>query len=540
MSNEHIPTKKADEHVTHSRSDSDATTLAANYSPKEYDDEANFAWEDKPSSLQYEMEELLESGGSSPVLKQETDSDAEDLEDPISEGARDTTWQAELKTMLRTAPPLVATFLLQYSLTMTSIFSVGRLGKTALAASTLASTTANITGFAIYSGLCTGLDTLAAQAYGSGNLPLVGLQMQRMVLFLMLVTIPMACIWFNAGAILSAIVPDAEVAALAGQYLSILVLGAPGYAIFESGKRFLQAQGIFVASTACLCFTAPLNILLHYLFIFRFDLGFLGAPAAVVIANWTLPAGLLVYVLVLDRSALRCWGGLSKAAFTGWRPMISLSVPGVVNVLAEWSAFELMTLSSSWLSTSHLAAQAVVLSLISAAFSIPFAVSISMSTRVANLVGAGRPSAVRVACKVSLACGVLFAAADALVLLLGREKLPRLMTGEADVVALAVGVMPVVAFLHILDSASANSGGLLRGLGMQHISGYSTLIGFYVIGLPISFMAAFWWKWGLLGLWSGLGIGLATATGIQAWYIFHADLMEAVKAAKKRNMVSDL
>jgi len=111
---------------------------------------------------------------------------------------------------------------------MTSIFAVGRLGKESLAAATLASTTANITGFAIYQGLCTGLDTLCSQAYGSGRLHLVGLQMQRMQIFLMLITIPMAILWFNAQHLLGKIIPDPDVALLAGQYLRIIVFGAPG------------------------------------------------------------------------------------------------------------------------------------------------------------------------------------------------------------------------------------------------------------------------------------------------------------------------
>lgn len=114
MSTEYSPGKEAEEHINKPlRRDSDATTLAANYSPKTYDEEANFSWEDKPSELQYEMEELLESGGSSPVMKQESDSEGEDVEELVNKGERGTTWQKELKIMLKTAPPLCATFLLQ-------------------------------------------------------------------------------------------------------------------------------------------------------------------------------------------------------------------------------------------------------------------------------------------------------------------------------------------------------------------------------------------------------------------------------------------
>jgi MATE family multidrug resistance protein len=127
--------------------------------------------------------------------------------------------------------------------------------------------TAKITGYSVYQGLATSLDTLCAQAYGFGNRQLVGLQLQRMIYFLLLVTIPIACIWLNSTTILQAIVPDNETAILAGVYLKVLILGAPGYAIFESGKRFVQAQGHFNATLYVLLIAAPLNFFLNWLFV---------------------------------------------------------------------------------------------------------------------------------------------------------------------------------------------------------------------------------------------------------------------------------
>ena len=105
-------------------------------------------------------------------------------EEAVKEGKISTTWQREAKVLARYSGPLVLTFLLQYSLTVASIFTVGHLGKVELAAVSLASMTANITGYAVYQGLATSLDTLCAQAYGSGRKKLVGLQTQRMVYFL--------------------------------------------------------------------------------------------------------------------------------------------------------------------------------------------------------------------------------------------------------------------------------------------------------------------------------------------------------------------
>lgn len=185
----------------------------------------------------------------------------------VLEGKIQTTWQRETKVLLRYSTPLVLTFLLQYSLTVASVFTVGHLGKVELGAVSLASMTANITGYAVYQGLATSLDTLCAQAYGSGRKKLVGLQTQRMVYFLWAITVPISIIWLCADMILMKIVPERDVAILAGQYLKIVLLGAPGYAFFESAKRYMQAQGLFSASLYVLLICAPLNAFLNWLFV---------------------------------------------------------------------------------------------------------------------------------------------------------------------------------------------------------------------------------------------------------------------------------
>lgn len=169
-------------------------------------------------------------------------------EEAVVAGRINTTWGREAVVIGKYAAPLMITFLLQYSLTVSSIFTLGHLGTKELGAVSLASMTASITGYAVYQGLATSLDTLCAQAFGSGRKMLVGLQMQKMVFFLWTVTIPIAFVWFFADKILMKIVPEKEVASLAGLYLKVVLLGAPGYALFESGKRFVQAQGLFSAS----------------------------------------------------------------------------------------------------------------------------------------------------------------------------------------------------------------------------------------------------------------------------------------------------
>lgn len=180
----------------------------------------------------------------------------------------ETSWRIESKLLTRYSTPLFVTYLLQYSFQTTTVIVAGRLGMNELGAISLATMTANVTGLAIYEGLATSLDTLCSQAYGGGRKDLVGLHLQRMVYLLWLVTIPVGIVWICSPWILEAVVPEKELAQLAGLYLRIYLIGMPGFATFEAGKRLVQAQGDFMGSLVVLLICAPLNVFLNWLFVF--------------------------------------------------------------------------------------------------------------------------------------------------------------------------------------------------------------------------------------------------------------------------------
>jgi MATE family multidrug resistance protein len=364
----------------------------------------------------------------------------------------------------------------------------------------LSSVTASITGYAVYQGLATALDTLCAQAYGSGRPHLVGLQLQRMLYLLWLITIPISIVWAFGTEILSFIVPEKETARLAGLYLRILIAGAPGYAAFESGKRYLQAQGLFSATMYVLLICAPLNALMNYIFVWRLKWGFVGAPIAVSITENLLPLLLFLYVRFID--GYQCWGGFDRRALRNWSPMIKLALPGLVMIVAEFLCFEIVTLSSSWLGPTELAAQSVLGSITGIMFQIPFPVSVAASTRIANLIGATLAIPAKTAAKVAIAFAVVVGIFNLLVLSLLRNYVPRLFTPDSEVIDLVSGLLPLCAAFQLFDSLAAMCNGILRGLGRQEIGGYVGLFAYYVVGLPIGFGTGFGAGWGLYGLWT--------------------------------------
>lgn len=462
---------------------------------------------------------------------------AQRFDEAVASGRLKTTWQRETKVLLKSSAPLILTFLLQYSLPVASVFTVGHIGKIELGAVSLASMTASITGYAVYQGLATSLDTLCSQAYGSGRPHLVGLQLQRMVYFLWLVTIPITIIWAFGEQILSLIVPEKETARLAGLYLRVLIAGAPGYAAFEGGKRYLQAQGLFSANMYILLICAPLNALMNYIFVWKLEWGFVGAPLAVSITENIMPLMLFCYVRFVD--GYQCWGGFDRRALKNWGPMIRLAIPGLIMVLAEFLAFEVLTLSSSWLGPTTLAAQSVLGSVTGITFQIPFPMSVAASTRIANLIGATLHEHAKMAAKVAVFFSVVVGIFNLLFLSLLRNYIPRLFTPDDEVISIVSALLPLCAAFQLFDAIQANCNGILRGIGKQEIGGYIALFAYYIIGMPVSFGLAFGAGWGLWGLWTGPAVALGVVAAIEGFYIYKTSWESAVLAAEARNAIDE-
>ncbi|KAI1265594.1 MATE efflux family protein [Xylariaceae sp. FL1019] len=490
----------------------------------------------------------------SPLLPGVATPDVENIdaqwEAAVANNLIETTWQREAKTIASYSRSLVLTFMLQYSINITSVFTVGRLGSVELGAVSLGTMTANIFCYAFFQGLSTSLDTLCAQAYGSGRKQLVGLQLQRMIFFLWLLSIPLAVLFFFAEHILLLIIPEPDSAKLAGLYLRVVLFGIPGYAAFEGGKRFVQAQGLFVATTYVLLIAAPINVFLNWLLVWHFKLGFIGAPIAVAFTQNLMPVLLLLYVVFVDGS--QCWSGMvlstlcsdlkdpvtpgkTRRAFTNWGPMIKLAIPGMLMVVAEWLAFEILTLASSQFGPTYLAAQSILVTLTSATFMLPFPVSIAASTRIANLIGANLVEAARTSAKVAGIAGCLLGLVNLTLLATLRYQLPRLFTDEEEVISIVATVMPLCAVMQIFDGLAAVAHGLLRGIGKQSFGGYANLTAYYIIAIPLSFAAAFALDWKLIGLWLGTTVGLMLVAAVEYWYCYTSDWQISVREAEHRN-----
>jgi MATE family multidrug resistance protein len=440
----------------------------------------------------------------------------------------ETTTTHEIHLLVKYSIPLIIAFLLQYSLTVALVFSVGRLGSSQLAAISLSSMTANVTGYAIIQGVSTCLDTLCAQAYGRRNYNLVGVHFWQCNYLLMLIYVPIGVLWTCLiQHILARIIPhEPELVNYALLYLKVIAVGLPGFILFENAKHFLQAQGIFHAATYVLFVCAPVNAMLNYFLVWdkTIGMGFVGAPISVAITNWLMCFMIYGYIFFVD--GYQCWPLkllLHRSFFRNWGKMIDLSIPGVLMVEAEWLAFEIITFTASMFGTEVLAAQSIINTTCTLLYQIPFAISIAASTRVAWYIGAAAKHAAKTASFAAVFLSLTIGVFNATLVLTSRHWFASLFTSDASIIELAAKVLIIVAFYQINDFLSCSTAGILRGQGRQKIGGYLSLISYYCIAIPLAAILAFYFQLELVGLWLGMIFALFFVSVLQYYFVATSD-----------------
>jgi multidrug resistance protein, MATE family len=223
-----------------------------------------------------------------------------------------------------------------------------------------------------------------------------------------------------------------------------------------------------------------------------------------------------------------------------WGPMIRLALPSLCMIEAEYLAFEVLTLAASYISTKHLAAQTILQTLGGILWQLPFPMSIVATTRIAQLIGAAKVEEAKLCARTAMVASCAVGAFNAIVLSspLVRWYVPEMFIDDNEVVQLVVKVLPLVAAMQFFDAIVANTNGILRGIGRQRVGSLVGLTCFYGIALPFSFWTTFWLGWDLMGLWSGVTIGLCMIFIFNGQYLIRTDWEACRKDAEKRNRMS--
>lgn len=204
--------------------------------------------------------------------------------------------------------------------------------------------------------MASALETLCGQAFGAGQVHMLGVYLQRSWIILISTAIVLSPLYVFANPILRLLGQDEQIAQLASEFTLALLPRMFAMAVNFPTQKFLQAQSK-VGVMAWIGLVALIfHVFLLWLFIVFLDWGLGGAAAAVDISNCFIAIAQIVYVVVWCRDA---WQGFSWLAFKDIWGFVRLSFASAVMFCLEiWYMMVLVVLAGH-LSNAEIAVGAI-------------------------------------------------------------------------------------------------------------------------------------------------------------------------------------
>jgi MATE family multidrug resistance protein len=417
----------------------------------------------------------------------------------------------DLGAMFRLAVPVVVVQVGMMLMGVVDTMVVGRVSAEALAAVALGNLAVmSVSAFAI--GLLLALDPLVAQAVGARDEPAVRRAVQRGLLLAAAITVPATLLLLPVEPILTLLRQPPATIPIAAGYVYRSLPGLLPFFGFIVLRQTLQAHERMRPVVVVMIAANLLNLVLDIVLVF----GLLGAPVmgafgaawATTVCRFVLFFGvlaadrreLLPLLKRVDPEALRLPPLLAMAR---------LGAPIGIQIQLELAAFGVIGLLMGGLGTIEMAAHQVAINLASLTFMVPLGVASASAVRVGHAVGRADDPGARRAATAGLACGAGFMAGTALLFLALPRALAAAYTTDAAVVGLAAALIPIAGVFQIFDGVQVVSSGVLRGLGDTRAPMVVNVLGFWLVGMPVSLSLAFPLELGPRGLWWGLVAGLA-------------------------------
>jgi len=418
----------------------------------------------------------------------------------------------EMREMVRLALPVVVVQVGMMMMGVVDTLMVGRVSEVAIAAVALG----NLYFFSLAvggMGVLMSLDPVVAQAVGAHDEPAVARGVQRSVLMALALTVPTSLCLIPGERLLTALGQPAEVASLAAAYGRASIPGVLGFYLFVVFRQSLQALARMRPIVIVIVAANLANVVLDWAWIFGHlglpALGAIGTAWATSICRWLLALGLLAAAFPTLRHQL--WP-IRPETFE-WQPLLRmarLGLPIGAQYSLEYGVFATIALLMGWLGPRALAGHQIAINLASLTFMVPLGVSAAAAVRVGHAVGRGDPPGARRAAAAALLLGVGFMTTTAVLFLAFPGPLARLYTAETGPLAMAALLIPIAGFFQVFDGTQVVATGILRGLGDTHAPMWVNVVGFWLIGLPVSLLLGFTLGLGPAGMWWGFVAGLGS------------------------------
>ncbi|KAL2510266.1 root hair specific 2 [Forsythia ovata] len=404
------------------------------------------------------------------------------------------------------------------------------------------------------------LETLCGQAFGAGQMDMLGVYMQRSWIILLTTAFFLMFFYIFAAPLLRLIGQTPDISRVAGEFAIWMIPQLFAYAINFPTAKFLQSQSKMMVMS----WIAGIGLILHtffsWLFMLRLRWGIVGAAVVLNLSWWLIVVAQLVYIFM--GSCGRAWSGFSWKAFQNLWSFVRLSLASAVMLCLEMWYFMSLILFAGYLKNAEVAVDvlSICANLVGWAVMVAIGWNAAISVRVSNELGAAHPRTAKFSVLVVVASSFTTGLLLALLLIIFRKQYPSLFADNIEVQKYVYDLTPLLVFCIVVNNIQpALSGtqydlivytkhavivyynlinifgaGVAIGAGWQAIVAYVNIACYYLFGIPLGLIMGFKLNWGVQGIWYGMTAGTILQTIILLWLVYRTNWNKEASVATQR------
>ena len=313
-----------------------------------------------------------------------------------------------------------------------------------------------------------------------------------------------------------------DVIKLAVPFFNVLIFSMIPISLFFTCKQYCEG----LSNTRMALFISiignVINIILNYLLIYgKFgfpELGYLGSAWASFTSRVFM--GFSFLYLIFKSPVTKEISAVYKKVKINKKELFHLAKIGLnagLQLTFEVAAFVIAGLMAGTFGKEQIDAHGIALSI--AAFTYMFASGISSasSIRVGIYKAQDNWLEIKQAAFSSIKLVMLIMGGFAILFLMINNFLPKVFSSDLQIVNLASKLLIIAALFQLFDGIQVTIVGILRGLEDFKIPTLISLVGYWIIALPLAYWLAFILKLETVGVWIGLLFSLIFAAIILFW-----------------------
>jgi len=428
----------------------------------------------------------------------------------------------EVRELLRLAGPIIVSQLGGVAMNITDTIMVAPLGAEALAAAGVA-LSVHLFALMVCTGTVMGMGPLVSQAYGAGDRAETRRVLVQGLWVAALFSIPVGALSAAGGSFADLLGQPPGVAEVAGDFLVVLAPGVLATMLFVAFRQYLDGMGITRVAMVMNFVGVAVNVVGNWILIWGVEgvvrpMGVVGSGIATTAVRWAMLVGMVAYVA--SRPELTPFGRTPlRPVWERIRRLIGIGFPVGASMGAEVGCFSVAALMMGWLGSVQLAAHQVAINLASTTFMVALGTALAGSIRVGQHIGARRDRAVRRAAAATYLVSIVFMSLCAGLFLAAPRALIGIYTSDPGIVGFGTTLLFVAALFQVFDGIQVAGLCVLRGAADTRVPMAITILGYWMVGIPVAYLLGFHTPMRESGIWAGLVVSLALVGALLFWRV---------------------